>query len=275
LLPERDPGVLPPPVRPGAPPRPGPLEARAKSWSATLARDGFEDLGPKALQADAEGAGRVLLDLTPGCHRIGVFSVDSRDDTSVHDIDAELTVLSGDVVASEHTESPDATLFACAGERDVGVLSFAGAAPHGSLLLLHGVSRIPEGLPALWGRDARAAVAYNLTERHLPVPTAEPIVSAMGTAGITMVPIELVPGQCYLAAVSVIEGTAKLVSVGVTVGPSVSSSHTEEPGDAAAATFCAADRDRATISVEVHGQALAWVLGVWPGSAQRLGEEAP
>jgi hypothetical protein len=207
---------------------------------------------------------------------LAVESDDSHEpEGHVHDIDAELAWVSGDVAAVDRTDGPDATLTACTGSHDLAIAAFAGAAPHGAVLMLHGRSDLPRGIPEDWGRAARARISRALIARHAPAPATPPIYSSLGVAGLTLLPVEVEPGQCYLAALALIEGSAKLVALSAATGTVRSTAHTDEPNGAAILTFCAGSSGRATLETEVHGASLVSALGVWPLGHRRLGEDTP
>lgn len=283
FLPHRDPGFIPGPGRPpGAAPHAGPLRERASSFEESWVHEAVEVLPRRLVPGDESGAGRLILDLSPGCHRIAVLAVDSDDshdsdepEGHVHDIDAELAWISGDVAAVDRTDGPDATLTACAGSQEPAIVAFAGAAPHGAVLVLHGRSDLPRGIPEDWGPAARARISRALIARRAPAPASPPIYSSLGVAGLTLLPVEVEPGQCYLAALALIDGSAKLVALSAATGTVRSAAHTDEPNGAAILTFCAGSSGRATLETEVHGASLVSALGVWPLGHRRLGEDTP
>ncbi|HVU02110.1 MAG TPA: hypothetical protein VHE30_10170 [Polyangiaceae bacterium] len=272
LLSGRETGIVPPAERPGKVPHPGPLEDRLREFEEGLVRGGSVEVLRKVARADSDGAGKVLLDLSPGCHRIGVLAADDESETEVRDVDADLSWVSGELAASERTESPDATLFACTTDRDLAVLSFAGAAPKGAVVVSRGRAEIPAGIPRDWGRSAASAIARAVAERHAPPLVAAPVYSSLGVSGVTVLPVEVDPGRCYVAAVGLVEGAAKLVALAADAGPVSAASHGDDGASAVSVAFCAGTSRRATLTAEVHGTALVWALGLWATSSRRLGE---
>ena len=273
LLPHRDPGNVPPLSRPGPPPNPGPAATRLQRLEIRLSREEATDVERRTVPADQEGSGRLLMELAPGCHRLTVFALPSGPrDESFHDIDAELGWASGGVTSVDRTDSPDAALMACAEERELGILSFAGAARSGSVLVVHSRTALPPAVPERWG-VARARVARALLERRIPAPGSPPIYESLGVAGITALPVELEPGRCYLAAVAALQGNVKLLALNASAGGPASLAHVDSTDTAAVVTFCAGPVLRGRLDVEAHGASPIWIAGLWPMGDRRLGEE--
>ncbi|HVW26590.1 MAG TPA: hypothetical protein VHC69_14585 [Polyangiaceae bacterium] len=275
ILPHRDPGNVLPLQRPGPPPSPGPVAARVLRLESRLAREEMAHVERRMAAADGSGAGRVLLELSPGCHRITVFDAPAdQNDADFHDIDAELAWASGGIASIDRTESPDAALVACTAEHELGILAFAGAGKGGSVVVVHGITDLPAGVPARWGA-ARARVARTLLERHIPAPASSPVYESLGVAGLTVLPLELEPGRCYLAAVASLQGDVKLIALNAVAFGPAAQSHVDDTDEAAAVTFCAGTTPRGRLEVEVHGASPIWLAAVWPFGERRLGEEMP
>jgi hypothetical protein len=275
ILPHRDPGSVPPLQRPGPPPSPGPVAPRVLRLESRLAREDKASVERRTAIADASGAGRVLLELSPGCHRMTVFGAPSdAPDEDFHDIDAELAWASGGIASIDRTESPDAALLACTAERELGILAFAGAGKGGSVVVVHGVTDLPAGVPVRWGA-ARARVARTLLERHIPAPSSSPIYESLGVAGLTVLPLELEPGRCYLAAVASLQGEVKLIALNAVAFGPAAQAHVDDTDEAAAVTFCAGTTPHGRLEVEVHGASPIWLAAIWPSGERRLGEEMP
>ncbi|HEX4338136.1 MAG TPA: hypothetical protein VH062_19645 [Polyangiaceae bacterium] len=276
LLPNRDPGVVQPLVRPGPPPDPGPVADRVLRLETRLAREELTSVERRVGTADASGAGRLLIELTPGCHRMTVFGAPATapSDDDYHDIDAELAWGSGGVASVDRTESPDASLIACTAERELGILAFAGAGKGGAVIVVHAQTGLPESVPARWG-VARARLARTLLERRIPGPTGPAVYESLGVAGITVLPLELTPGQCYLAAASSLQGDVKLLALNAFAYGPATQAHVDDTDQAAVVTFCAGAASRGRLEVEVHGSSPIWLAAVWPAGQRRLGEETP
>ncbi len=93
--------------------------------------------------------------------------------------------------------------------------------------------------------------------------------------GLTVLPVELVPGGCYLAAAAAIQGSVKLLSLSASVGEVTSVAHVDDEDLAAVVTFCAGAAERGKLEVEVRGTSPIWIAALWPVARQKLGERAP
>jgi hypothetical protein len=276
VLPHRDPGIVAGTLRPGAAPTPALLPSRVTGFESQFRREGASTVERRVVQSSTEGEGRAFLDLAPGCHRFAVLGPDvDRTMTGFYDVDAQLAWASGDVAASDKTESPDAVLTACTAERTIGILAFAGSSDGAAVMVVHGTRPLPKGLPERWGPVPRARAARALLERRIPGPETEPVYQSLGVSGMTSLPIEVERGQCYLAVLAPVQGSGKLVSLSATSGARHSLAHASEPDAAVAATFCAGNTGRGVLDVEVHGNGVVWVAALFPMARVRLGEEAP
>ena len=159
-------------------------------------------------------------------------------------------------------------------ERELGILAFAGAGKGGSVVVVHGVTELPAGVPVRWGA-ARAHVARTLLERHIPAPASSPIYESLGVAGLTVLPLELEPGRCYLATVASLQGDIKLIALSAVAFGPAAQAHVDDSDEAAAVTFCAGTTPHGRLEVEVHGASPIWLAAVWPFGERRLGEEMP
>lgn len=276
VLAHRDPGIVAAAMRPGAAPTPASLAERVAGFESQFRREGGSTIERRIVQTGKDGDGRIFLELAPGCHRIAVLGADvPKTMTGFYDIDAQLAWVSGDVAASDRTESPDALLTACAAERTIGVLAFAGSGDGMPVMVVHGSRPLPRGLPERWGPAPRARAARALLDRRIPGPDSPPVYQSLGVAGATSLPIEVERGQCYLAVVAPVQGMGKLVSLSATSGARHSLAHASEPDTAVAVTFCAGNTGRGVLSAEVHGNGVVWVAALFPVARVRLGEEAP
>jgi hypothetical protein len=277
LLPHRDPGAVAEAARPGPPPIAAPLLDRSSAVERRLREAHAVDLERRLAPTDQSGSGHILLTLEPGCHLIAALGMSApTDELSPHDIDAELTWVSGGTAAVDRTESPDATLMVCNGSRQAAMLSFAGSPPEVPVLILRGRIALPPSIPERFGEEPRARIAKTLIERHIAVPQGRPTYESFGVGGITDLPLEVVPGECYLAAVAPLQDGAKLVSLAITEGAFHSASHTDDGSDAAIVTWCAGAAERATLEVELHGATPPlWIAAVWPSGRHEFGEDLP
>ena len=276
VLTHRDPGIGAGALRPGAAPTPALQARRMAGFESQFRREGASTVERRMVPSSRDGEGRVFMDLGPGCHRFAVLGPDvAKDMIGYYDVDAQLAWASGDVAASDKTESPDAVLTACTAERTIGVLAFAGSSDGAPVMVVHGTRDLPKGLPERWGPVPRARAARALLERHIPGPESAPVYQSLGVAGITSLPIEVERGQCYLAVLAPVQGSGKLVSLSATSGARHSLGHASESDSAVAVTFCAGNAGRGVLDAEVHGNGVVWVAALFPMARVRLGEEAP
>jgi hypothetical protein len=275
VLPHRDPGAGVAAPAPGPPPPPAALVSRVAAVERFFAREGITAARKRLAPTDASGLGQLLLDLSPGCHHLFVLAMPPEGADTAQDVDAELVWANGNVGASDRTDSPDAALLACTGERRLGVLSYGGGLGKMPVFVLHGKRGLPEGLPTGLGPDARGRMAKALVERHVALPGRPPVYASLGVAGLTELPVEVEPGQCYLAMAAPIQGEAKLLSFNTEAGIRRTRAHTDEPDAALVSSFCAGAVDRAKLEVEAHGIDLVWLSALWPTARLPLGSETP
>lgn len=275
VLPHRDPGTLMAAPAAGPPPPPASLDSRVGAVERFFAREDITGVRRRLAPTDANGSGQLLLDLSPGCHHLFVLGAPPRGGDVAQDVDAELVWANGSVGASDRTDSPDAALLACTGERRLGVLSYGGAAAEKPVFVLHGKKDLPEGLPAGIGPDAQGRMAKALVERHLVLPSRQPVYASLGVAGITELPIEVEPGRCYVAMAAPIQGEMKLLALNAEAGTRRTRAHTDETDAALVSTFCVGAVDRGKLEVEAHGIDLVWLSALWPTARLELGSETP
>jgi hypothetical protein len=275
VLPHRDPGTITAAPAAGPPPPPAALALRVAAVERFFAREDISGLRRRLAPTDANGTGQILLDLSPGCHHLFVLAAPSKNADTVQDVDAELVWANGSVGSSDRTDSPDAALLACTGERRLGVLSYGGAAVEAPVFVLHGKKELPQGLPPGIGPDARGRMAKALVERHLVLPSRQPVYASLGVAGITELPIEVEPGRCYVAMATPIQGETKLLALNAEAGTRRTRAHTDEADAALVSTFCVGAVDRGKLEVEAHGIDLVWLSALWPTARLGLGSETP
>jgi hypothetical protein len=275
VLPHRDPGAVPPLPGAGAPPAPAPLQTRVQAVEREFSMSGVVALSKRFAPTDATGSGQIPIDLAPGCHHIAVLAVSPETTEVPQDVDAELAWINGTIASFDRTDSPDAALMACTGERRLGVLAYGGSMPGVPVYVITGRTDLPNGLPSELGPDARARMAKGLAERHVTIPNREPVYESLGVMGLTELPIEVEPGQCYVALVSTIQGDSKFLSLGIDAPGIRARTHSDDPDSALASSFCAGSNDHAKLEVEAHGRQIVWVAALWPTARLRLGEEAP
>ncbi len=146
-------------------------------------------------------------------------------------------------------------------------MPFVGAAERHGVTLSDAIFRIGQRVPVAFGKRARAGLAWALYRRHAADPTDAPIVASVGVQGTTVVPLEVEPGRCYLAAVALTKGDARTLRLAIEVDGRVSHDEAAERTDAAAIAFCAGTSRRARVEVDARGSSPWWTLVVWPAGA--------
>jgi hypothetical protein len=274
VLPHRDPGPLQAP--PGMGPRPTsvPLKRRAAAIEARASREGAAETAQKLLTANAEGTGAHIARLEPGCYRFDVLSpaASERGPAAAVDLDVEVALANGDVLASDATESADASGRFCLGQAELVRLRYVGSLPAVPVLLLMSRWALPSGIPPHWPAEARASIAQAIRRHHaLPLGNALTYES-LGVAGTTILPVEVEPGACYLIAAASVRGRSAGVALAVTHGDAVSQNHGGAEGDGTTLAFCALSETRAQVEVDARGAGLVWLLGIWQTGRMRIGE---
>jgi len=269
VLPERSGGAVIPGAEPGTLPSLPPAESRAEMAEGRARRDGASIGERVTWQAGMDGSGAGHETLDAGCHRLRLIGLDSRASRGMGksrlDLDAEMRSEADDrLLARDRSDAPDAELAVCVGEPTRVEVVFAGSLRNSPVLVAHFAWPMPAVLPTVWGSEARARMAKVLLARHVPPLQRRPFVLVQGGSGGTPVPIPIEPGACYLAIVSLVQGTARAVALRVHVGArEVSDDRGVDEGGAAVA-FCAREQDRALAHVELHGAPpLGWGLAVY------------
>ncbi len=267
VLPERVGGALPPTVDPGPVPAMPPPEKRAEAAEAAARRDGATVLPRATATATADGSGVVHVKLERGCHRIELFSPETWSGRRKPrlDLDAELHDESGEVLlARDRGEAADARIDVCTGEAKDTLLGFGGAIPGAPITVARASWSLPASLPNanVWGVDANRRLAGALHARHVTPPHSA-VALYEGVVGSTSFVTGVEPGACYVAVVAAVRGVPRGLVVRARVG---ATEHSDERGTsdgAALASFCTGDEDRARLTVEARGSALAWGLALF------------
>ena len=119
-------------------------------------------------------------------------------------------------------------------------------------------------MPQLWGNDVRARMAHVLLTRHVHLLLHEPVLLGQGGSGTTPIPLSIEPGACYLALVSVVQGTTRSVGLRVHVGVRDAFDDRGVDENGAVVAFCAGDRSDALAVVEARGTPLlGWGMALY------------
>jgi hypothetical protein len=256
-LPHRNPG-------PGAPlglsgPRPGsaPLDARVKAIESRAKREGARDQTRRGYRMGRDGVGAADIDVPAGCHRVDVLGPGV-------DIDADISFKEPlEILAIDRTESSDATLRFCSGEKKSARLRVSGGVPNGIVMVLWSRWELPGGLPETWPPELRSRMATAIRERHRRELTSSPVYSSLGVSGVTLLPVELDPERCYLVAVAAVRGEGTGLALSADLVQREAQNHSGPGGSETAISFCADGKTSTTITVEAPGSGTAWVLGMW------------
>lgn len=269
VLPERIGGSWMPGPEPGALAPLPPPDHRADVAESRAKREGARVAERRTLYAGGDGSGSGEEVLEAGCHTLRLFPVDPR---ATHltvrakvDLDAEMRSRADDrVLARDRTDAPDAELSVCVGDTTAADVLFAGSPPGAPVLESHLAWPLPAHLPSMWGGEVRARMARVLLARHVVSLPRAPYFLTQGGPGTTPVPLEVEPGGCYLAVVSVSQGTGRGIGLRVRVGVEESFDDRGVEGGAAATAFCAGSRSSAVALVEAHGAPMVgWALAVY------------
>jgi hypothetical protein len=274
-LASREPGPIAPVGISGPRPVSPPLTDRLRAVEARAGRDGALAVDRRWYHAAQNGAGEIEVRLSEGCHRLDLLGAPAEDPTTAVDIDTDLVAVgSGDVVAADHTESSDASVELCVGTASAFRLRFVGALPGLPVVLASTRFALPPGLPPSFSPQQSAKMAEALRQYHGPALTGSPVYTSLGVSGVTLLPIELEPGSCYLAAVTAVRGEASGVALSVEVGPFQSENRSPPGKDGATLAFCARGANHALVDVEARGAGVSWLLGLWSAGRIPLGEVA-
>jgi hypothetical protein len=264
-LPHRDPGPVAPMASGGPPPASAPLEQRAGGIEAKNRREGAVEIRRRRLDAGEDGGGDVLLRFERGCHRLDALSM-SGPSAAMRGIDVDLELMSIDtreLFASDRTESADASLTTCVGEPTPLRLHFSGSLPQMPIALLSARWDLPKGLSEEWDPDVRARMAEAIWHSHNRSLGGRPVFQSIGVGGLTVLPIEVEPGACYLAAVAPIRGESSGVGLAAVLGRQHVQNHGGPEGAGTTLAFCSEGDERALFEIETRGVGLVWLFAVW------------
>lgn len=239
------------------------LDTRLRWAEERARRDGATASERREVEPSDDGAGRTLVPLAAGCHRLELFAAQGPND-SVADVDADLRdATTNRVLARDRSDTPDAHLETCVGETTTALLRFSGAPGQAALALLDARWPLPKGLPEAAPTRAKAGMARALTTRRVPDPGGPPIATLLGSSGATYAHLELEPGGCYVAAVAVAQGEARSLGLSVRGPGFVAGDDALHGAEGASAAFCAPHPGRAQVTVEARGSGFGWMLALW------------
>lgn len=272
VLAARSPGTLGSSSAAGPPARAEPIEVRLRAHTARARREGASAVAKRDLTADADGRGRALFELESGCHRLTLLGP-ARGNVPT-DLDADL-MLGGEPepAASDRSEATDAVVLACVGEKSLATLTYRGAPPQSAVLLLAERYPLPEALPSGWTPDERARMSQVLWQ-HRSTRVLAPVATARGVSGVTLMPFEVDPSGCYLAAIASVRGQNAGVALSAELGQRQAQNHGGPEGIGTVLGFCAGGEAVARLNAEVRGEGAAWLFALFRAGKTAIGEPA-
>lgn len=264
ILPERAFGPSAPRGDAGRQLDPGPIAERIARVEKRDRDDGAENLAKATMTASATGSGEFDVKLREGCHTLDVMAEVPSAARTLTDVDAEAHAgESARLLGRDRGESPDARLNFCVGDATDVEVTFIGAASGAAVTLVDALWSLPAGIPTEWGAQARGDVASALRRRHAASLPPAPIQTVMGVQGETLVPFAVEPGQCYVAAASMIRGETRLIGLSIEIGDRAPHDEITDRPEAAMVAFCATAEDHAAMRVEARGGQPWWLGLLW------------
>lgn len=270
VLPSREPGTRAPFGRVG--PRPGvaPVATRARAAQLAAERRGAQGVERTSLRPGPGGAADALLRLRPGCHELSVLAADPLPGGPQSDIDAELwRVPAAELTASDRTAAADAQLSTCVGEITTARLRVGSTPAVREVVLIHAHFDLPAGIRVAWGASARGAMADTLGASGLRLAASPPLDEALLVSGVTLLPLQVVPGRCYLAAVATVRGRALGIAMSARTDDGRTQSQSEPGATGTSLAFCA-ERETQLLEVEARGNG-TYLFALWSAGSHVLG----
>ena len=261
VLPERALGPAAPPGSGAEPFELAPIAERVARAERVAMSEGASGVVPVRTRAGQRGGGVLGIKLAEGCHRLSVLA-DGEGGKRPIDIDAEVS-LSGEVIRRDRSQAPDARLDFCLGESARVELRYLGAGAPLAIVVMDAFWTLPKGIPSTWGSRVRAAFASALHRRHAPKLEQAPLEQRLGVAGVTVVPFEVEPTSCYIAAFAAVQapGVGRLTVHAGNV--TRYDDATEEPLGAAVSFCVPSEISSARVQIELGAPSASWVLALW------------
>ncbi|HEV8244156.1 MAG TPA: hypothetical protein VGP93_00170 [Polyangiaceae bacterium] len=276
VLPHRYPGPIAPLAGSGPRPSPAPLPLRLRAIEEHSARENAVEFTSEELTASAHGMGEQLLALGPGCYELDLLADDAASSKFPRAVDLDLEVASaqtGEVLASDRSESVDATVSLCTGRPVPISLRFGGALPRGHIRLLRTRWDLERRLPSDWDPDARAQFSAVLRKFRVGLEHAGLVDVSLGVQGSTSIPFEPEAGACYTVAAVRLRGELQGLQLAASVGASYAQNRAspELPGTALA--FCAGSGEPGLVEIDSRGLGLVWMTAIWQTGRIVLGAD--
>ncbi|HVJ21124.1 MAG TPA: hypothetical protein VM686_37190, partial [Polyangiaceae bacterium] len=186
VLPHRHPGPIAPLAVAGLRPAAAPLPLRLKAIQERASRESAVEHTVEELTASMRGSGEQLLALGPGCYRLDLLADESSGVQRERGVDLDLEVRNaqtGEMLASDRSESTDATVSLCSGRPVPVSVRYAGAGPRGRSRLVRTRWELERRLPADWEPEARAQFSGVLRRFRIGLEQAAPVDTALGVQG--------------------------------------------------------------------------------------------
>lgn len=273
ILPQRDPGPIAPFTGLSLPTAPAPIAERLAAVEGKARRSGSEEVSRESIPSSARGAGLIHRSVEAGCHRFDMLAEPVAGRPPLGDLAVMPEVdATASLVSVERGDGLGAAFTLCAGERSQVSFRFAGAPPDSRVWLVASRYALPTGLLDSWGSGGKARMAAVLYRHGVRVSGA-PLDQALGVQGPTLMPVPVVPGACYVAALTAVQGQAFGMALATRAGGVEVQNHGGSSGDGTLISFCARGDDTALIEADSRGAGLTWLFALWEASRLPLGEE--
>jgi hypothetical protein len=275
-LSHRDPGSARERRHFSARPREAPVADRVGPILRRVAREGAVDVRQTSILSGYAGAGGSIVQLDEGCHRFHLVGEPTPQGAPRGvDIDLELLWMPfGEVAVSDYANSSDASALLCVARTQNVALRFVGAAPRTPVVLIRARWNLPQGLPQHWGPRARGQAAAALRRLRAPPLLEPPVQQWLGVTGVTTLPVELIPGACYVGAVATVTGQPHTLGLAAMVGRHHGRNEAGPEDSSSALSFCAPESERGLLEVQALGHGVVWVAGLWQTGMLPVGQEA-
>lgn len=250
VLPERDAGATAPLGDSGPEPRREPLPDRIARLEAASARAGASSVETALLPSP----GYVRLSLAPGCHRLSAMGVEGAPPYT-------LLLSEGDEAEPERlpaSERGDVSHELCTAQTRKLSVSVDGSATEAERRLSVAHFPLPSGLPGRFGPRVAERLLEALGQSRGPRRLGPLVATSLGAQGRTPLPRSLLPQTCYLAALAVVHGRARTLTLAARTGAAVAESSSSEPAPSARVTFCTGRSGAVDLDVEARGVGVAW-----------------
>ncbi|MBL9024911.1 MAG: hypothetical protein JNL21_22125 [Myxococcales bacterium] len=275
---DRELGPVAPRGDPGPPISPDALALRRRRAESRAREEGATNVLPLDMRAGPLGTGELRMRMPAGCHRLDVMaevSVSSSGAVPPTDVDVELRdAVSGEVIARDRGETPDARVEACVAKVTDLSLQFRGAPADARVLVTDAIWPLPSWVPSRWGAAAQAALAAAVRRRAGAVQARGPVAESLGAQGSTQVAVSLEPDRCYIASIALMKGSSRGLRLSAIASSRPSTEELPPGGGSPSVLFCADGAELARLVVDVPGASVWWVLAVWQLGAAGLASEA-